>query len=76
MKQVYGHRIYHKVPLKQCYDTTGKGSVGTKWLEISKGGEENYNIRARLVAQDFSKGKLEIIFAATPPWMLRNYLCQ
>jgi len=50
MKQVYAHRIYDKVPLQQCYDITGEGPIGTKRLEINKGDEDEYNIRARLVA--------------------------
>ena len=34
---------------------------------MNKGDEDDYNIRARLVVQEFSKGKLCTIFAATPP---------
>jgi len=67
MEQVYAHKLWNKVPLKECYDETGQEPVGTKWLEINKGDEDNFNIRARLVAQEFTKGKLEAIFAATPP---------
>ncbi len=36
-------------------------------VEINKGDEDNVNIRARLVAQGYSQGKLSAIFAATPP---------
>ena len=67
MTEVYAHKVYDKVPIKECYDKTGQEPVGTKWLEINKGDEDNYNIRARLVAQEFTRGKLEAIFAATPP---------
>ena len=67
MTEVYAHKIYSKVPLQECYDVTGEAPVGTKWLEINKGDEENVNIRARLVAQEFNTGKLATIFAATPP---------
>ena len=65
--QVYAPKLYDKVPIKECYAGTGEGPVGTKWLEINKGDEEHFNISARLVAQEFTKGKLEAIFAATPP---------
>ena len=41
--------------------------VGTRWLDINKGGEEVENYRSRLVAKDFNQGKEEGIFAATPP---------
>ena len=67
MQLVKHHKIYSKRPIKECRDETGEDPVGTKWLEINKGDENNYNIRARLVAQEFTKGKLEKIFAATPP---------
>jgi len=67
MAEVYAHKIYTKVPIKECHDVTGEEPIGTKWLEVNKGDEDEYNIRARLVAQEFSKGKLSTIFAATPP---------
>ena len=38
-----------------------------KWLETNKGDEDNYNRRARLVAQGFACEQLQTIFAATPP---------
>ena len=67
MQQVYSHNLYTKRPIQECYDVTGEAPVGTKWIEINKGDEEEINIRARLVAQEFTKGKLSAIFAATPP---------
>jgi hypothetical protein len=67
MTEVYAHNIYTKRPIQECYDVTGSEPVGTKWLEVNKGDEENLNIRARLVAQEFNQGKLTTIFAATPP---------
>ena len=67
MGQVHAHGIYTKVPTKECRDKTGAEPIGTKWLEINKGDDQDPNIRARLVAQEFAKGKLNTIFAATPP---------
>ena len=67
IKQVYSHKVYTKVPEQECYDLTGEPPVGKKWIGIDKGDEDKYNIRSRLVAQEFSKGKLSTIFAATPP---------
>lgn len=67
MEQVYAHRRYDKVPFQECYDVTGNAPVGTEWLEVNKGDEGDYRIRARLVAQEFTKGKLEALFAAAPP---------
>ena len=62
------------MPLKECHDVTGEDPIGTKWLEINKGDEENVNIRARLVAQEFNQGKLTAIFAATPPLAAKKTL--
>lgn len=48
--------------------------MGAKWLEINKGDEEDYNIRAWLAAQECMKGELETIFVATPPWEAKKML--
>ena len=44
------------------------GGTGRNELESNEGNEKDYNIRARLVAQESPKGRLESLFAATPPW--------
>ena len=57
---------YEKVPVQECYDIAGAVPVRTKWIDINKGDEDEYNIGSRLVAQEYSQGKLSTIFAATP----------
>ena len=37
MKEYYSHKVYGKVPIKECHDETGGEPVGVKWLEINKG---------------------------------------
>jgi len=74
MKQVYAHKVHYKVPLEECHDMTGEEPVGTKWLKTKVGDESDYNIRARLDAQVFNKGKLEATFAATLPWEAEKML--
>lgn len=74
MKQVCTHKLYDKVPLTESYEVTGEGAGGTKWLESDKGYDEDYNIRARLVAQKYSKGKSESIFASIGPWEAKTML--
>lgn len=64
--------MHHKVPLKECYDKAGEEPVGTKWLEIHNGDEDDCKIRARLVAQELVV--LETIVAATPPWEAKKVL--
>lgn len=41
---------------------------------MNKEDGENHNIRARLVAQAFTKGEVEAIFAAKPPWEAKKRL--
>jgi hypothetical protein len=36
IKQVYVHKIYDKVPEKECYDMTGAAPVGPKWIDIKE----------------------------------------
>ena len=52
---------------QECYDIAGAPRIGTKWIDINKGDEDKYDIRSRVVAQEYSQGKVSTIFAATPP---------
>ena len=29
-------RMYHKVPISECLDKTGKQPIGTKWVDVNK----------------------------------------
>mgnify|MGYP006252291197 CR=1 FL=1 len=40
------HGVYHKVPIKQCYDETGKAPLGTGWVDINKGDDDNPDYRS------------------------------
>ena len=51
-----------------------KMQVGRGGLKIGTGDDENYKIMARLVAQEFSKGKFEKNFAAMRPWEAKKML--
>ena len=46
---------------------TGKKPIGTRWVDVNKGDEDNPEYRSRLVAKEINTGKMEGIFAATPP---------
>ena len=35
--EVHKQQVYIKILVQQCYDMTGKGLVGTRWLIINKG---------------------------------------
>ena len=37
MEELCKHEVYEKVPIKECWEMTGKAPIGTKWVEINKG---------------------------------------
>ena len=41
--------------------------VGTRWLDINKGDEDNPEYRSRLVGKEYNDGFEEGLFASTPP---------
>ena len=59
--------VYDKVPEEECWKITGKDPIGTRWVDINKGDDENSDYRSRLVAQEIKRDKREDLFAATPP---------
>ena len=68
MEQFKKHQVYEKVKEEVCWQVTGKGPIGTRWIDINKGDENNPDHRSRLVAQQVKyNSKEKNIFAATPP---------
>ena len=51
MKEVHKHTVYETVPINECWDCTGKHTIGTRWVDINKGDDN----------------KTDDLFAATPP---------
>ena len=39
--------VWIKVPLKECYDNTGKAPVGGRWVDHNKGDDINPDVRCR-----------------------------
>ena len=35
--EVAKHQVYYKVPIKECWDNTGKAPIKTRWIDINKG---------------------------------------
>ena len=66
IREMRRRNIYTKVPVKECYEKTGKKPIGVKFVDVNKGDEVNPNYRSRLVAKEFRDGS-ESIFAGTPP---------
>ena len=67
--------VYTKVPIQESWTVTGKGPIGTRWIDINKGDENNPELRSRLVGQEFNKFKDDLMFAATPPLEAKKALC-
>ena len=61
------HEVYRKVPLDECWKVTGKGPIGTKWIDINKGDVKEPELRSRLVAKEIKRDNRDDMFAATPP---------
>ena len=44
------HGVYEKVPVSECWNSTGKPPIGTRWVDVNKGDDQNPDYRSRLVA--------------------------
>ena len=68
------HKVYEEVPLDECWKATGKPPIGTRWVDVNKGDDQNPDYRSRLVAQEINNHKREDLFAATPPLEAKKIL--
>ena len=68
------HHVYDKVPVAECRIRTGQPPVGTRWVDVKKGDDDNPDYRSRLVAQELNAHKKEDLFAATPPLEAKKLL--
>jgi hypothetical protein len=67
MQEFHKHGVYRKVPISECWDSTGKAPIGVRWVDINKGDKVHPELRSRLVAKEIKINKREDLFAATPP---------
>jgi hypothetical protein len=72
-------KIWHLVPIQECWDKTGKDPVTVKWVDTNKGKSsklEDIIARCRLVARDFKGGDKgrDDLFAETPPLEAKRML--
>lgn len=74
MKEVYKHDLYKKVKIEECRNDAGRDPIGTRWVDINKGDNQNPEYRSRLVAQEIKTDKREDLFAATPPLEAKKLL--
>jgi len=74
LEEFQKHGVYHKVPIKECWDKTGKAPLGIRWIDINKGDDKDPEYRSRLVAKEIKMDKREDLFAATPPLEAKKIL--
>ena len=61
------HNVFTFVPLQDCWTITGKGPIGTRWVDVNKNDEAQPEYRSRCVAQEINRGNDDQVFAGTPP---------
>ena len=74
MDKYYAHNAYDKVPIEECHRVTGKGPIGSRWIDINKGDDDNPDYRSRLVAKEINRSPSAEMFAATPPLEAKKML--
>ena len=72
--EIAKHGVYEKVPLDECWKFMGKPPIGTRWVDVNKGDDQNPDYRSRLVAQEINDHQRVDLFAATPPLEAKKML--
>ena len=60
--------MWEKVPRSEALARTGKAPISVRWIDNSKGDDDDPNVRCRLVAREIRKAGEDPIFAPTPPF--------
>ena len=68
------HNAYDKVPLEECHRVTGKGPIGSRWIDINKGDDLKPEYRSIFVAKEINRSPSDEMFAATPPLEAKKFL--
>ncbi len=67
-KHVDHHEVYEECDIEEAIRITGKPPIATKWIDVNKGNEKNFEVRCRWVAKQPKIHATEKSpFAATPP---------
>ena len=48
--EIAKHGVYEKVPIDDCWKSTGCPPIGTRWVDVNKGDDQNPDYRSRLGA--------------------------
>ncbi len=74
MEMLERHGVCQKGPIEECWDETGKGPAGVKWVDANNRDEEKPEYRCRIVAKEIKKDKREELSAATLPLEAKKML--
>jgi hypothetical protein len=74
LKEFERMQVWTIVPTSECHNTTGRGPIGTRWVDVNKGDTKAPDVRSRLVAQEFKDSPSLEMFAGTPPWEAKKIL--
>ena len=55
--EIAKHRVYEKVAIEGCWKNTGQAPIGSRWVDVNQGDDENPDYRSRLVAQELNTQK-------------------
>ena len=66
LKHFKEHAVYKKVSIEECKRLTGRGPIGSMWIDINKGDESSPEYRSRFVAKEVNTHAADEMFAATP----------
>ena len=79
MKWVLKQDLYEVVDEEMCYQETGRGPIGLKWVDRNKGDQKSPNFRSRLVVREIKKASSPLpeheSFSAMPPLEALKALC-
>ena len=73
--------MWEPAPVKECWEKTGRGPIGCRWVDIDEGDASRPDVRSRLVVQETKKsGTIDsqdvgAVFAAMPPLECLRTLC-
>ena len=55
--------VWDVVKTQECWDKTGGPPITTKWVDVNKGDQQEYDVRCRLVAREMGGGKNDEFYA-------------
>ena len=60
-------QVWEEVPVEESWRLTGKGPLGSRWVDVNKGDDAEPNVRSRFVAKEIAYYEDADFFAAMPP---------